>query len=208
MAFCSNCGTQIPDGSIFCPGCGSKCVATPQTPSYAEPVLPQDTYVLFPQEPVNAPVQEEAPPAYQPPVYEQPAPPVYQPPVYTPPVYEEPAYQPPAYQPPVATAQPQLSAGTKVKGFLGMGLGIFGLFLSFLSLIIALGSIGASEFGSTAMINSLFGLGSGIAAKILSGKSASEGFSGAPIKLGSIFGLIAIIMGGIAFFFGLIGLTG
>lgn len=206
MAFCTNCGTQIPDGAVFCPGCGTK--QAPEAPVSAEPIRFEETQVLDAQEPVYAPVYEEPAPTYEPPVY---TPPVYEQPQQAP-VYEQPSptYQPPVYnyQPPVHTAQPEISAGTKVKGFIGMGLGIFGLVMSFLSLIIALAAIGASDFGAAAMVYSLMGLGSGIAAKILSGKSAEEGFSGTPIKLGSIFGLIAIIMGGIAFFFGMIGAIG
>ena len=197
MAFCTKCGAQIPDDAIFCPSCGAQ--HAPEVPAYAPPA--EDTYVLFPE----APKQEEAAPAYQPPVY---TPPAYEPPVqesaYQPPVY---TYQPPTYQPPVPTAQPQLSAGTKVKGFIGMGLGIFGLFMSFLSLIIALDSIDGSGFALTGMVYS-FGLGSGIAANILAGKSAEEGFRAAPTKLGRVFGLIAIIAGSIAFTLGLISTLG
>ena len=51
-------------------------------------------------------------------------------------------------------------------------------------------------------------LGFSIAGKILAGKSAASGFVGTPTKLGKVFGLIGIILGGIAFTFGLIGAAG
>lgn len=53
--FCNNCGTQLPDGALFCPNCGNKfeTVNTPQ-PEYQQPEFQQ--------------------PAYQEPTYTQPAP--------------------------------------------------------------------------------------------------------------------------------------
>ena len=36
MSFCINCGTQIPDGSRFCPNCGAPVGANPQ-PQYQQP---------------------------------------------------------------------------------------------------------------------------------------------------------------------------
>lgn len=35
--FCSNCGTQIPDGSKFCPECGAKLNVSSQAPSFQTP---------------------------------------------------------------------------------------------------------------------------------------------------------------------------
>ena len=40
MSFCTNCGTQIPDGSRFCPNCGAPVGANPQ-PQYQAPQQPQ-----------------------------------------------------------------------------------------------------------------------------------------------------------------------
>lgn len=226
MAFCVNCGTQLPDGAVFCPGCGTKREIQPAQIPAAEPIATVEppvavpfeeaqilaeqpsfgeTEVLGAQEP--APVYEEAP-AF---VAEKPQPPVYQPPVYQPPVqepvYQQPTYQPPvySYQQPVPEAQPVVSAGAKVKGFIGMGLGIMAFVMGIITLLLGLGSLGDSSAAVGAIIYALMSIGFGIPAKILSGKAISEGFVGTPTKLGNIFGLLGIIFGGVAFFFGLIG---
>ena len=47
MKFCTNCGTQVPDTSKFCPGCGQK--------------------IEIPAAPVSAPVAEPAPVPVAPP---------------------------------------------------------------------------------------------------------------------------------------------
>ena len=105
MAFCSNCGSQTPEGSDFCAQCGNKLSpAAPQTePVYEQPPQvseqPPQVYEQPPQvyEQPPAPTFQTPPPAYQapqPPVYQAP-PPGYQPP---PPGYQPP---PPGYQVPV-----------------------------------------------------------------------------------------------------------
>lgn len=71
MAFCTKCGTQLPDGAAFCTGCGSPMNAAPvaqapAAPAYVPPVAPAPTYV-----PPVAPAPTYAPPAapaYVPPV--------------------------------------------------------------------------------------------------------------------------------------------
>ncbi len=41
MAFCGNCGTQVPDGTRFCPGCGAAMAsATQAAASAAAPAAP------------------------------------------------------------------------------------------------------------------------------------------------------------------------
>ena len=35
MAFCVNCGQQIPDGASFCTNCGAR--VAPEAPAYEEP---------------------------------------------------------------------------------------------------------------------------------------------------------------------------
>ncbi|MBO6230337.1 MAG: zinc-ribbon domain-containing protein [Ruminiclostridium sp.] len=37
MAFCTKCGAQIPDGSVFCTSCGASVAAAAPTPSAAAP---------------------------------------------------------------------------------------------------------------------------------------------------------------------------
>ncbi len=66
--FCRNCGTQLPEGSRFCPLCGTPVAditpaggMAPTGQGYAQPVM---------QQPVQQPVYQQ--PAYQQPVYQQP----------------------------------------------------------------------------------------------------------------------------------------
>ena len=56
--FCTNCGSQIPDGARFCPACGSPAPVQPQAPAQQPPVQ---------QQPFQQPAYEQAP-------YQQPAP--------------------------------------------------------------------------------------------------------------------------------------
>ena len=94
--FCENCGTQIPEGSRFCAGCG-KPVAAQSAPA---PV--QEQFAAPVQEQFVAPVQ----PQYQAPVqpqYQAPAQPQYQAPV-------QPQYQAPVQPQYQASAQPQYQA--------------------------------------------------------------------------------------------------
>ena len=162
MAFCNNCGTQIPDGAAFCPSCGAKYTPVPAAPTYQQPTYQQ--------------------PTYQQPVY--------------------------GYQPPVANAQPEVSTGAKVKGFIGMGLGIGSLAIAVIALIVGFISVGEAYLAGSAIGYSLVAVGLGVPAKILAGKAVEEGFIGTPTKLGSVFGLIGIIVGGVAGFFGIIGALG
>lgn len=69
MSFCSNCGTELTDGTAFCPNCGAGQV---RTFGAEEPkaVVPEPE--VIPAEPVyQAPVYQE--PVYQAPVYQTPA---------------------------------------------------------------------------------------------------------------------------------------
>lgn len=49
--FCTNCGNNIPDGSLNCPVCGA-AMQQPQQPQYQQPVYQQPTY----QQPYQQPV--------------------------------------------------------------------------------------------------------------------------------------------------------
>ena len=68
MSFCQNCGTQLAQGTAFCPNCGAPVQAAPQ----------QQAYQQAPQQPIY---QQAPPQAYQ----QQP----YQPQVYQPPQQQQ-----------------------------------------------------------------------------------------------------------------------
>ncbi len=178
MAFCIQCGAQLPENVSFCPNCGQKAENSA---------------------PVNK--QPEAP------VYEQtwPQQPVYEQPQYQQPVYQQPQYQ--YAQQPVYTAQPVVETKSKVMGFIGMGLGIGALFFGFLASIWAIAGLDEYAMATMAVAYGIVTAGLGVPAKILASKAGSGGFLGGPTKIGNIFGLIGIIAGGAAFFFGIIGLN-
>ncbi len=75
MAFCTSCGSQLPENVRFCSSCGAKVSeqAAPQAPVYEAP-------------PVSEPVHEQL--AYEQPIYQQPQ---YQAPQYS---YEQPQEAP------------------------------------------------------------------------------------------------------------------
>ena len=75
--FCTNCGTNIPDDSSFCPGCGANINAAqanvqPQAPVYQQAPVQQQTPV-YQQAPIQqqAPIYQQAPTYQQAPVYQQ-----------------------------------------------------------------------------------------------------------------------------------------
>lgn len=123
MAFCSNCGAQLQEGSKFCTNCGTK-YETPK-PAAASPVAPEPENPV--QEPIKAP---EAPQqgVYTPPVQQDYAPQgnqqTYTPPAqqdyapqgnqqtYTPPVQQSDAVQGGAGRP---KAQPVFTAPKQKK---------------------------------------------------------------------------------------------
>jgi len=57
--FCTNCGTQLPEGSRFCSQCGAPQAASAQ-PAYQQPVYQQPVYQQ-PAYPQNAYTQQAAP---------------------------------------------------------------------------------------------------------------------------------------------------
>ena len=66
MAFCSNCGTQLIEGAVFCPECGTKnwITGAPAQPVY-QPQPPPQQPAYQPQPPPQQPVyqpQPQAPP--------------------------------------------------------------------------------------------------------------------------------------------------
>ena len=40
MAFCTNCGTQLPDGSRFCGNCGAQLGGAAPAPQMNQPMAP------------------------------------------------------------------------------------------------------------------------------------------------------------------------
>lgn len=81
MAFCSNCGKQLPEGARFCGNCGSMQPAAPAAPSYTPPaapvyVPPEAPAYVQPEEPVYVQPEESAvtePLQPETPAYAQPA---------------------------------------------------------------------------------------------------------------------------------------
>jgi len=59
MAFCKNCGTEIPEGARFCPACGtvSEEPAEAQQTYYEQPEQAQQTYYAQPESEYSAPVE-------------------------------------------------------------------------------------------------------------------------------------------------------
>ena len=123
MAVCPNCGVSLPEGSRFCPECGTKLEAAPAVITADTPVpepeltLPEapvmdvpvpEIPALEPEIPAPAeapaPVFEAAPVEPKPapaPVYAPPAPEAPKPqPAPVPPVYQQPAPAAPVYTPP------------------------------------------------------------------------------------------------------------
>ena len=106
MAFCKNCGAQLPDGTTFCSNCGQKIDAP--APQQAAPQTPQ----------------QQAAPQYQ-----APQAPQYQAPQYQAPQYQAPQaqYQSPQYQ------APQTYPGQAVDS--GKGLSIAALVVGILCIV-------------------------------------------------------------------------
>lgn len=96
--FCSNCGTQLPDGAGFCSNCGTALNVAPVevTPVAETPVVVAPVETPVAEVPVEAPVAEPVAPAA--PLSENVYAPTYQSPTYQAPTYQAPTYQAPAYQ--------------------------------------------------------------------------------------------------------------
>ncbi|MBR5090284.1 MAG: zinc-ribbon domain-containing protein [Ruminiclostridium sp.] len=54
MAFCTKCGAQVPDGSVFCTSCGNPIAATPAP-------VPEQPAPAAPEQPAAAPIPAPAP---------------------------------------------------------------------------------------------------------------------------------------------------
>lgn len=104
--FCSNCGTQIPEGSLFCGNCGTKVEAQP---------APQPAYEA-PQQPAYEAVQQPAYQAVQQPAYEAPQP------AYT--VPQQPVQVAPVVNNANDPELNSLATNTMIFGILGAALGL------------------------------------------------------------------------------------
>ena len=100
MAFCANCGTQLPDSGV-CPNCSPAPAEYPQ-----QSVPPQEPPPQTYQQPAYPPQQGYQQPAYPPQDYQQPAYPPQQ-------GYQQPGYQQQGYGPPSGGAS---SAYGKIRG--------------------------------------------------------------------------------------------
>ena len=114
MAFCGSCGTQVQDGTRFCPVCGNDLAAAPVAPPQEQQYQPVAPPVQAPppvQEQWQAPPQVQAPPP--PPVQVAPPPPVQVAPPAPPQFQQAPPPPPPVQQqwqqapPPPPPAQQQ-----------------------------------------------------------------------------------------------------
>jgi len=79
MAFCTNCGTQIPDGVKFCTSCGTPTGVVPEAPAAtATPVAEQQPPAPAPMPTAQAAARQTAPQPSQPAPQPQPVTAVYQ----------------------------------------------------------------------------------------------------------------------------------
>ena len=127
------------------------------------------------------------------------------------PVVQEPVVaQEPVYQQRVAepvTGEIVVPTKTKVLGFVGMGLGIGGLFFAVLGTLYTL--IGIEEMGlgfGMSVAFGLFSLPCSIVGKILSQKSEEAGFCGKPTAVGAKLGMFGMIASFVMFGLGFINL--
>lgn len=155
-----------------------------QAPAYEAPAYQAPAYQAPAYEAPAAPAYEA--PAYQAPAYQAPAYQAPEAPAYQAPTYQAPTYQAPTYQAPVYTANayqpatPEISVGTKVKGFVGMGLAIGGLVFGIISFIYF-------YFG-------IFGIPMSIVGRILAGKSVEEGNQSSACSVGQKLGTAGMIV--------------
>ena len=206
------------DAARFCPNCGTSAdaepatqVLTPEAPVTPAPTNYNTGYNAAPVN--NGAAYNPAPNTYNPaPNTYNPAPNTYNPApnTYTPAQpnpYNNPYTNPyPTYQ---QEAPAELPTAVKVKGFVGMGLGIGSLALSVLGIIYTLAFMGSyyGEAFGAAIGFGIFSLPCGIVGKLLAGQSSDAGNTGAPCSVGSKLGLAGIIVSAVMLFLGFISLA-
>lgn len=228
MYKCPNCNYSTNEESSFCPQCGNRLVsaaplyneATEQTVSvypgataqptiYADPApadseqtvgvypnaAPQPNYYSEP-ETVEITIESEPTPVQETPAYTQPA--------------AQPANNHNSYSAP----QPNYYSNAPVQGpslakkIVSMALSIAGFAMSifdFLYVMIFLAEDGAFAFGFSFGFG-IFCLPLGIVGLVMSNSCRNLGDESTFTRLGKIFGLIAVILTAVSFFFGFIGL--
>ena len=212
MRYCSKCGTSMEDTARFCPNCGTIAEVQPAAPAAPVNPAPEATYNPAPQAAYNPAPQAAYNPAPQtnynpaPQTNYNPAPQTNYNPApqtnYNP--YGAPNTTYPTYQQPTQ----ELATGDRVKGIVGMALGIASLALSVLGLIVTLVSMDsyyAEAFGA-AIGYSIISLPCGIVGRIFSTKSAEAGNTSAMCSIGSKMGLAGIIVSAVMVFLGFISL--
>lgn len=116
------------------------------------------------------------------------------------PTYDNLATQPPA---------PHVSAGTKVKGFIGMGLSITAIIGAVIALLYSLIALSSSDYdlnyalGGFSIFFALLFLAFAIPGLILSSSARNAGFKSGATKAGKVLGLISVIFCGVAIIFSL-----
>ena len=118
MKFCANCGKELLDEALICPGCGCQVSGGQQPVQPAQPVYQQPAQPVY-QQPVQPGYQQPVQPGYQQ-GYQQPYQQPYQPPV-----------QPGYYAPVPVQESPGFAIAAIVLAFLipiaGLIMGIVGL---------------------------------------------------------------------------------
>ena len=189
MFYCTQCGNALEDGMKFCNRCGVPATepAAPAAPEYVEIVC-----------------EEPACTAPETPVYAAPEAPVYEP------FAEQSYYMPPVnpYAPaPYVEATPVVSVKDKAMGFVGMGLGIGGLFFAVFGLLYTL--MGMVETGVAFVFSLIFGLISmplSILGRKFAGDSAEHGNTAAACSVGAKLGIAGLVVSCVMLFFGFINL--
>ena len=129
-------------------------------------------------------------------------------PVATAPVVAAPVATAPVATAPAVAAEPVVSAGTKVLGFVGMGLGIGALFFAVIGLISTLQGLEEVGMGFGMSIGfGMFSVPAAIVSRILCNKSIQAGNTSAVCNVGSKLSLAAIIVSGVMAFIGMLSLV-
>ena len=112
------------------------------------------------------------------------------------------------YQP----ATQEVQTKSKIFGFIGFGLAIFGMLMSFICFINAVTALDYSYYSMYEELSTTLGLSvmfipASIIGLIFSKNSRNEGFTSAITKVGQILGLISTILFGLVSFISFIGMV-
>ncbi len=164
----------------FCSNCGNHLEENAKFCSKCGSAIAAPVTPPAPAAPVEAPV---------------PAEPVYSAPVYTP-IYNAPA------------VIPEVSGKTKALGFVGMGLGIGGLFFAIFGLLFTIANMDSYYDDGTALFlaiyMSIFSMPLSIVGRILAGKSRDGGNLSSVCRVGTSLGLAGLIVSCVMLFLGFV----